>query len=44
MIHGGKEIVRSLQASLNKGLLFTGNKVGKQINKIMADYPEKIPL
>ena len=44
MIHGGKDIVQGLcKHSLNKGLLFTGSyKVGKQINKIMADYPEKI--
>jgi len=44
MIHGGKEIVQGLcKHPLNKGLLFTGSyKVGKQINKIMADYPEKI--
>ena len=45
MIHGGKEIVQGLcKHPLNKGLLFTGSyKVGKQINKIMADYPEKNP-
>ncbi|MDC0030206.1 succinylglutamate-semialdehyde dehydrogenase [Pseudomonadota bacterium] len=44
MIHGGKDIVQGLcKHSLNNGLLFTGSyKVGKQINKIMADYPEKI--
>ena len=44
MIHGGKDIVQGLcKHPLNKGLLFTGSyKVGKQINKIMADYPEKI--
>ena len=44
MIHGGKEIVQGLcKHPLNKGLLFTGSyKVGKQINKIMADFPEKI--
>ena len=44
MIHGGKDIVQGLcKHSINNGLLFTGSyKVGKQINKIMADYPEKI--
>ena len=44
MIHGGKDIVQGLcKHPLNRGLLFTGSyKVGKQINKIMADYPEKI--
>ncbi len=44
MIHGDKDIVQGLcKHPLNKGLLFTGSyKVGKQINKIMADYPEKI--
>ena len=44
LIHGGKDIVQGLcKHSLNNGLLFTGSyKVGKQINKIMADYPEKI--
>ena len=44
MVHGGKDIVQGLcKHPLNNGLLFTGSyKVGKQINKIMADYPEKI--
>ena len=44
MIHGGKDIVQGLcKHPLNKGLLFTGSyKAGIQINKIMADYPEKI--
>jgi len=44
MVHGGKDIVQGLcKHPLNNGLLFTGSyKVGKQINKIMANYPEKI--
>ena len=44
MIHGGKDIVQGLcKHPLNKGLLFTGSyKVGKQLSKIMANYPEKI--
>ena len=44
MVHGGKEIVQALcKNPLNKGVLFTGSyKVGKQLSKIMADYPEKI--
>jgi succinylglutamic semialdehyde dehydrogenase len=44
MIHGGKDVVQALcKNPLNKGVLFTGSyKVGKQLSKIMSDYPEKI--
>ena len=43
MIHGGKDVVQALcKNPLNKGVLFTGSyKVGKQLSKIMSDYPEK---
>ena len=44
MIHGGKDIVQALcKNPLSKGLLFTGSyKAGKQLSRIMAEYPEKI--
>jgi succinylglutamic semialdehyde dehydrogenase len=44
MVHGGKDIVQALcKNPLSKGLLFTGSyKVGKQLSRIMAEYPEKI--
>ena len=44
LVHGGKEVVQALcKHPLNKGILFTGSyKAGKQLNKIMANYPEKI--
>ena len=44
LVHGGKEAVRALcKHPLNQGVLFTGSySAGKQLSKIMADYPEKI--
>ena len=44
MVHGGKDIVQALcKNPLSKGMLFTGSyKVGKQLSRIMAEYPEKI--
>ena len=44
LAHGGKDVVRALcKHPTNKGILFTGSyAVGKQLSKIMADYPEKI--
>ena len=44
LVHGGKDIVQALcKHRLNQGILFTGSyKVGKQLNKIMANFPEKI--